>query len=130
DASRIADEQRNVVWPIEVRIDAHVDRDLRASDQAAEQLANSDRVARADVVGSAGLAAFCEQRIRAHGVANIREIAARIEVADPQLWSVASRLDFRNLTRHARRDERRILPRTDVVERTGDRHLDAVCRQT
>src|SRR5437899_1746478 len=67
-----------------------------------------------------------EHDIRADRVAHVREIAPRIEIADPKLRIAASRLDFGDLAREAGGDERWILTRTEMIERPRDDDVDAV----
>ncbi len=68
-----------------------------------------------------GLTALEDQLIRAHGVADIGEVALRLEIADRDLRLAASFLDVGDAAGEARRDELWILSRTEMVERTGDR---------
>ena len=56
-----------------------------------EQLADGDRAARADVVGTARLSALENQLVGAHRVAHVGEIAPRVEIADRDLRRPASR---------------------------------------
>ena len=64
--------------------------------------------------------------IRAHGVAHVGQIALRVEVADAQVRLGAPGLDDRQLPRDAGRDERRRLPRTDVIERPRDDDVETI----
>ena len=83
-------------------------------------------VPRADVVDDARAAPVDDVSIRAHRVADIRQIAHRIEVADFDDRRYAALLNQRDLFGEGRRGKRRILPRPDVVERTREEHLLAV----
>ena len=85
--SRLGSPSRSGVsfGPVARRIHLHGDRDARAREQQIEQLADRDRASGADVVGPAGRAAFEDQRVGAHRVAHVGEIAPRLEVADRDL---------------------------------------------
>jgi hypothetical protein len=87
----------------------HLHRNSRARDEAFDERADRRRLAAADVVGGARETAVGQRAIRAHGVADVGEIAPRLEVANQEPGSPAG-LDARDLLRDTRRDERRRLP--------------------
>src|SRR5207249_12177931 len=89
----IANEERYIVRTIAIGIDADRDSDARSSQQPIEQLANRDRAARAVVVRPYGPTPLGEHHVRAHGVSNVGQVAASVEVADRQLGLAASGFD-------------------------------------
>ncbi len=93
---------------------------------AVEQFAHPKRAARAHVVRAAGHAMLGQRAVRPHRVAHVGEVAPALEVAHADDRLQPARLDERHLPRDAGREERRVLPRTDVVERPRHHGLDAV----
>src|SRR5262245_13020986 len=63
-SARIADEHRGVGWPQTRRINPNLDWNPRSPEQHIQEITNDHRPARADVVGSAGPAAFDDQSVR------------------------------------------------------------------
>ena len=76
------DEHRNVHGAHPGWVDHDLHRHSRACDEAFDEGADRRRFTAADVVGAAREAALRQRAIRAHGVADVGEIAPRFEVAD------------------------------------------------
>jgi hypothetical protein len=69
-----------------------------------------------------------EGGVGAHGVPDVHDIPARIEVADLENRLELSAFDHRDLPRDARRQKGRLLPRARMVERPGDDDVDRAGR--
>ena len=82
------------------------------------QVADADAATRAHVVDLAGHAALGEQRVRAHDVAHVGEVADGIAVAERDLVGAVA-LGGGDARREAGHEERRGLAGSGVVERTG-----------
>ena len=119
DPGRVAEEQRRVVRTVAGRVYANGDRDARPGDEAIEQLANGNRDARADVEHVAGLSVLDDQAVRAHCVPHVREVAPRVQVADRDFRRPLAPLDVCDAPREAGRSEKRVLPRSEVIECAG-----------
>src|SRR5947207_5785952 len=126
DPRRIAGEHRHVVRPQPRRIDAYRHLHPRLRDQPFEDLADRAGLPRADVVGAAGRPTLADRLIGAYGVGDMRRLASRLEIADDDLGLAAPALDLGDLLRESGGGKRRILPRTDVIERPSDPDVNAV----
>ena len=117
----VADHERRVVRAVArlVHPDAH--RHARTRDQHVEQVADDDRVSRAHVVGAPRLAPLHDGAIGTHGVADVGQVAAGLEVAHGDLGLPSARLDVRDPPGESSRDEERVLTRSEMVEGAGDR---------
>ena len=63
----------------------HLDPHARERDEPLEQVAQAHAAPGAHVVDLTGRTVFCEQRVRAHDVAHIAEIAHGVTVAERDL---------------------------------------------
>ena len=94
-----------------------------------EQMRELRRASRADVVGAAGRAPLQDQLIGANRVAHVGQIAQRFEVADLDFRRACGRLRSAAIRRaNPDADERRILPRPEMIERPRDVHERPVRR--
>jgi len=84
-----------------------VDRDLAAGkpDEQVEDVADADRMPRADVEDVAAELALGGQTVGAGDVANVDEVAAGVEVADLEDRLLEPALDARDLAGEGRRHE-------------------------
>ncbi len=76
--------------------------------------------AAAHVVDPAGPSPLDDGLVGPDRVADVGQVAPRVEVADHDHRFLKARLDARDLAREAGREERRVLSRPDVVEGSGD----------
>ena len=74
------------------------------ADQRIEQIAHAICLTGADVVGTRRPSVLDDKPIGAHGVADVRDVAAGLEIADAEHRVAKTRFDLRNLPREARRD--------------------------
>ena len=91
----------------------------------AEDVADGDHAAGGDVVGEAGPAAFQQEGVGPHDVADVGEVAALVEVADADDGFGAVG-DGGDLGGEGGGDEIRGLSGADVVGRAGDHDVEAV----
>ncbi len=93
-------------------------RDSR--DESLHQVGDPVGGSRTDVVRPLRLATAEEQPVGPDDIAHVRDVAARLEVADPQDRRREPPLYLRNLTGERRRDVVGRLPRPGVIERPRD----------
>src|SRR6267154_2183939 len=109
------------------RVLLHLHLGLREAEEVIQHRADGPVLARADVVDLAGLALLEREPVGPHHVAHVGEIAAGLEIADPDHRRAATLLDVGDLLREIRADEHRAAARALVVEaaRSDDRQLEA-----
>ena len=126
---RITDEQRHIVGPKPARIHTHANRHSRTGAEHLEDFTDGDRLTGADVVHPGRLAALENRPVGANGIADVRHLTPRAEIADHHLAVAHSRFDLRHLLREAGGGEHRVLPGPDMVERPSDRDGQAIRRR-
>src|SRR5262245_50918796 len=105
-----------VVGPIARGIDSNINRHPRTGQKHVEKVAHSNRASGADVVYAPRLSALHDATVGSDGIADIGEVALRIQVSDRDLRFPLSRFDVSDTARKTRRDEPGVLPRAEVVE--------------
>jgi hypothetical protein len=107
------------------RVGPDLDGRLRLAHERLEQVADAEGFTPANVIGAAGLPFLHQQPVGAHGVADVGDVAPRVEVAnlEHRLPNAGFRFDY--LPREAGRGVGRRLPRARVVERPRDDHAAA-----
>src|SRR5687768_5273145 len=103
EAARIAEQERQIVRPQARRVGPDLDGRFRLPHQRLEQIADAEGFTAADVIGAAGLPFLHQQPVSAHGVADVGDVAPRVEVADFQHGLTKAGLRFDNLPREAGR---------------------------
>src|SRR5687768_13246166 len=124
----VADENRDVVGSHPFGIGFDADRDAGAGDERVEHRAHGASDAGGDVVHRARRSAADQGDIGTDGIPHVEQVALRFEVAHANHRIHLPTFDCRNLPCDARRHERRRLPRTGMVEGSGDDDLQTVFR--
>src|SRR6267142_4782386 len=103
-----------------VRLDLHLG--LRHTEKKIEHLADRPRASGTDVVYLPRLALLEGEPVRAHDVAHVGEIPARVEIADANHGRAEPLLDIGDLLREIRANEDRAAPWALVVEASCPDH--------
>ncbi len=118
----VTQKERHIVWTHACGIRANLHANASLTDELLQKVGDPVGAPRADVVGHRGPASFDDGLVGAHDIANIADIAAGVEVADPNDRLFQTGFYARQLTGKARGRERWILSWPCVIERTGDEH--------